>query len=460
MIQGIISIIIITIILIISYLIDIFNKYIFNTFESDSFMDKQYNIKLGGLSKNNSNELNKMNKLNKLYIEPIHVYNLSKNKYNTDVLKKIDKDILDLFKTGKKYVVSHLNEDVKISNDFNRLLYENMPRSVYSRREYEFKRVLHWGQLKLILTEIEFLTLALKQYKESNDKRKIVMVYAGAAPGHHIYYLQTLFPSVYFELYDPNDFVISNNDKINIHVQFFTDKEAVYWKNEYQKKDIYLLFCSDIRTEPANDENVKENMDMQLKWWEIMKPELSIFKFRLPWNDSITQYLSGDIYIQPYPGPTSSETRLIVKSDSKIINYDNKKYEEQCYYHNNINRKKKYSCILGDNLSLEHDGIDNCYDCVSFVYIIQNYLNFIGFKGDLELTKKEIFKLIKDIQLQISSGSHNIYSQTIKNFNITLDRIFEKTLSTSKNNNVENNVISKGKSKATKIAYNNFIKNE
>jgi cap2 methyltransferase len=161
---------------------------------------------------------------------------------------------------------------------------------------------------------------------------------------------------------------------VKTHVQYFTDDDAKYWS---EQSDKYIVFCSDIRTEPADEENVKANMDMQLRWWKIMNPQLSMFKFRLQWNNDETEYPEGDIYSQPYCGPTSTETRLIVKKDAKIISYSNKKYEEQLFYHNNIRRKAKYNSVLGD-VTLEKDGVDNCYDCTSFINIISNYLAFMN----------------------------------------------------------------------------------
>lgn len=53
----------------------------------------------------------------------------------------------------------------------------------------------HWGQRKLFLSELYFLTKYSKLGK--------VVIYAGAAPGTHIEYLATLFPEHIFLLVDP-----------------------------------------------------------------------------------------------------------------------------------------------------------------------------------------------------------------------------------------------------------------
>ncbi len=56
----------------------------------------------------------------------------------------------------------------------------------------ESKTVVHWGQRKLLMHEIEFLT------KHLGTEQRAVLVYAGAAPGTHISLLSDLFPSVVF----------------------------------------------------------------------------------------------------------------------------------------------------------------------------------------------------------------------------------------------------------------------
>ena len=181
-------------------------------------------------------------------------------------------------------------------------------------------------------------------------------------------------------------------------------------------------------------------MDMQLSWWKIIQPELTMFKFRLPWREGQTEYPKGDIYLQPFVGPTSTETRLIVKKGASMIKYDHTKYEEQCYYHNTVNRIKWYPTIFG-KLDLKTDGIDNCYDCVAFIQIIENYLamrstmdqsqghptkdSTKGSNPSMEY-KEEIKQLINEIQLHTCHPSRTIYDQTIKAFDDNLNNIYIK----------------------------------
>jgi len=188
---------------------------------------------------------------------------------------------------------------------------------------------------------------------------------------------------------------------------------------------VFIVFCSDIRTEPATDEEVQINMQAQLAWWQIMNPELSMFKFRLPWKKGTVEYLAGDIYIQPFPGPTSTETRLVVARDAAMVSYDNTRYEEQMYYHNAVGRKEHYDTMLGP-LDLKRDALDNCYDCASFIEIILQYLMLGDFnKKDKHAQKTILRKKLDEVQANINFGEDNIYSRTVKYFD-KLEKIRKK----------------------------------
>ena len=398
-----------------------------------------------------------------------------------NTLKSMDPEVIEILTKRTSPKVCHHEKNCTLNDYPSRILEPDAKTISYERRKLRMKRTLHWGQLKLMLTEVEFLSLALQRYKELNDNRPIHMIYAGAAPGHHIVYLSKLFPMIYFDLYDPNDFAISETDKIKINVQFFTDVDASYWQ---QQSDKFVIFASDIRTEPATEENVRKNMEMQLDWWKVMNPEVAMFKFRLPWTEGETEYPEGDIYIQPYPGPTSTETRLIVYKNAAMKKYNHTKYEQQMFYHNTIARIKCYKTALGVKLDFMRDGIDNCYDCASFITIIDNYLTAVNWGKDNNSSnssnnnsssssinssnnsssnnskssnnnssnesssnnsssnnskssnssnnssnnsssniarKHEIRRLINDLQNNITFGKHTIYSQTVKHFNSHLD---------------------------------------
>ena len=86
----------------------------------------------------------------------------------------------------------------KFTSD-DQLLTNKSSRREYHRRTDEDKIAVHWGQRKLLLSEIQFITL----YWDNLDVPIPILVYAGAAPGLHIPFLSQMFPEAEFHLYDP-----------------------------------------------------------------------------------------------------------------------------------------------------------------------------------------------------------------------------------------------------------------
>mgnify|MGYP001439167833 CR=1 FL=1 len=181
------------------------------------------------------------------------------------------------------------------------------PRTPYARRQGEVKSVEHWGQRKLLFSEIEFLTLY--------GDRALTVVYAGAAPGTHLNFLaEELFPQHKWILVDPAPFDCKPRDSIQLRNSYFTDEMA----SEFAGLD--TLFICDIRSmDSGHDESMKEkrvsaDMDWQMKWVQIMRPKAAMLKFRLPYPppNGQTQYFDGDIFLPVWGGRTTTETRLIV----------------------------------------------------------------------------------------------------------------------------------------------------
>ncbi|MEM3062935.1 MAG: hypothetical protein QW303_05265 [Nitrososphaerota archaeon] len=281
---------------------------------------------------------------------------------------------------------------------FVRILPSDTPRIPYYSRKDEKKTVIHWGQRKLLLSEIEFLTL----YAKPGDQ----VIYAGSAPGTHIFYLSALFPYVKFILVDPAPFNIRESKRIEIHQTLFTDELAKEIKGD--------LFICDIRSadweimsEQEVEERVEKDMNAQMKWHEIINPRASILKFRLPWKEGSTEYLSGDIYLPVWGPTTTTESRLIVTQNEKKI-YDNKKYEEQMFYFNTVMRVARYKHnIIGE-------GLDHCYDCTAEIHIIKEYLK----KNKYKCIKTTIPVLSQQISRMLSKertlSSPNVDPEEIK----------------------------------------------
>jgi hypothetical protein len=236
------------------------------------------------------------------------------------------------------------------------------------------------GQLKLLLGEIEFLCHL--------DKHGVnAVVYAGAASGFHIKYLSEMFPHFKFWLFDPRPFspVLKSCPNVEAYQEFFDEKSL-----ELDTAD--WAFICDVRT-GSDEKSVAADMEMQRKWVLHYKPRFSMLKFRLPWSAGKTHYFKGKLRLQAYTGPTSSELRLWVTGPSASAetgpvttspeektdgeqngnilsnsleldkDWDNLAYQDAVFYFQRRVRTGFYECGF----------MDGCYDCWTFVKILEKY---------------------------------------------------------------------------------------
>ncbi len=209
-------------------------------------------------------------------------------------------------------------------------------REPYKDHTEEFKNKMkskHYGQRKLLLTELYFLAM----YAHLST----TVLYVGSAPGQHLNILLPLFPHHTFILYDPRGYEIKPSSRCIIHQNYFTDEEC----EKYAGKKI--LFISDIRREAYEEKMIIEDMEMQKRWIHIINPVMSMLKFRIPFTTGdyckepyslgkkcTINYLDGDLLLQPWAPIFSTEMRLIVPSSPKMKEYDITEVDEKMFYHN------------------------------------------------------------------------------------------------------------------------------
>ena len=220
----------------------------------------------------------------------------------------------------------------------------------------------HWGQLKLLLSEIEFLTPFHGQ--------SLLVVYAGAAPGVHLPVLASMFASMRFVLVDPQPSMIANGEYANLEVVrgFMTEDLASEFAGQQQP----LVFISDVRvageageSDEAQQDRIQRDMDAQRRWVEIMDPVASMLKFRLPWRRGVTNYLGGRLYFPVYGKALTHEARLVVPRGASAVDYDNRRYEQHMAHFNRVLRPSVHT-VFG--------GRSGCYDCTAFRWIVCGYL--------------------------------------------------------------------------------------
>ena len=264
----------------------------------------------------------------------------------------------------------------------------------------------HWGQFKLLFSEIQFLTYYLRP-----DIKNII--YVGAAPGNHTYVLAHLFEDLIFHLYDIQVFDprLEKLKNVNIYNKYFTEDDI----EKHKKLNLKYMFVSDIRNLSVNKLNVNkrenemkiwEDMQLQQSWVMSLKPVYSSLKFKLPYGSDeyniskfgkTVKYLDGQIFKQVFCPPLSAESRLVV-SKFEQRDWDLSSYERKMSYHNIVIREKATfkNPLTGKNENIyEERGLTNNSDSVCSYSIICDYLEKINKKQTVE-NVKIIFDYIFD----------------------------------------------------------------
>jgi hypothetical protein len=332
-----------------------------------------------------------------------------------------------MMKRYKKFEKITVESRQNFTEDMLRLKASSPRREYYSRKKHkEIKYAVHWGQRKLLMSEIEFLTFFWNPRQVTNP----IIVYAGAAGGQHIPVLVKMFPQISsLHLYDPNPFAIHPSEKITIYQELFTDEIAKNWSG---RDDIF--FISDIRTADyhkmkpeENEKTIIKDMNLQRRWVEIMKPVNSLLKFRLPYpyvkDKSLLKlkYLNGYIFFQPWAGASSTETRLVPtkSTDYNYTVWDAVVYEEQLFYHNTVNRNQELflNPFHKDMVPIDGSELLNDWDSLAELTIIQSYLK----KFKINVNEDECLKLSRWITktlcqyLKVPKTIQYLREQSIKN---------------------------------------------
>ena len=225
----------------------------------------------------------------------------------------------------------------KVPLDFIPMTLEDgMKRKKYTWVSKGNRSTSHWNARKLCLLDIEFLT----RYAEPG----MLVVYAGAAPALHLEKLSKMFPSVSFLLVDRGGFRCpAIKDVIEIW-EMESPFENSKVLSDIRKRKERKLFISSMQTGEvgSGEEYVRRDMEAQQNWHNTLEPEMSLLKFRLPWEDGKTTYLDGKILFTCHGPQTTTETRLLVANGAGVKEYDNRAYEEQMFYFNRMTRVQYY----------------------------------------------------------------------------------------------------------------------
>lgn len=290
------------------------------------------------------------------------------------------------------------------------------PEMPYRRRKDEEKTGIHWGQRKLLLTLIQFLSL----FWDPKKVPKPIVVYAGAAPGTNIAIVSQLFPEIEFHLYDPAPFKIRPSGRIHLYQQYFEDGDAKKWAG---RKDVF--FVSDIRTADYQktrnldeyENQIQKDMNMQMVWVQIINPSQAHLKLRFPYTGggrpSHVNYLYGYVLKQPWAPQTTTETRLVPVRDNSgnwiTAEWSSQKYQDQLFYHNVIIREQFKYLNPFDNKDTPIDSPEllNDWDSRTEAQIWMDYLSRRG----VPITGQSVIALSRLITRKLTENSR--YKDTL-----------------------------------------------
>jgi len=214
---------------------------------------------------------------------------------------------------------------------------------------------------------------------------------------------------------------------IRWHNQFFEDQDIDKWaRYNSGNPDVDIVFVSDIRrfgrgsgkSSYEIEKGILEDNWLQSRAVITIKPLVSSLKFKLPWDstkgpstiDLINStseeilnafdivgsgtesqsidwvvYLDGTIMLQPYSGPSSTETRLIVSGPIRSARYSTLKYQNQLSYHNRVARVKfnffnpfiPTTLITSKEPPYPQELLNN-YDSIATMFCLGYYLRRLG----------------------------------------------------------------------------------
>lgn len=352
-----------------------------------------------------------------------------------------------IFNRGKEYFKMQKNlrkQDKNLNGGYHRISIKGMEikipqtiddllnKSKFNGDVKDMAPMCHWGQKKLLLSEIQFLTNVCKKLNTKSLKDYAV-VYAGAAAGYHFPILYNLFPELIWILYDPGKFskesyMHPEKQKVKIFNQFFTDETIKHAQQNAENRKI--LFISDIRVTPK-DEQVYLDMINQARWGTTMGADFMLLKFRLPYNEPTsfipktikdlklnynisnqdfiakdTIYLKGDIFLQLYHPQYSTELRLFVEKKNnkyELDNYDYIEIENKIFNYNTEIRLT--ADIEGYEFLNVIPGYDDSLECIMEYEIIKDYYEYFHNIKD----KNIIIQKLYDLNYFLEKLTHKLF---------------------------------------------------
>jgi hypothetical protein len=129
--------------------------------------------------------------------------------------------IVDDFASGK-YVTKNIT--IKFANKPDKIVKSCNINNVKNKYNGVYKK-LHWGQRKLMMSEIDFFNRVAQDMGAEKFKHQVISVcYPGSAHGNHLMILMELYPNITFYLWDP-----ARYNNVLYLIEFMRRKLPINW---------------------------------------------------------------------------------------------------------------------------------------------------------------------------------------------------------------------------------------
>ena len=236
----------------------------------------------------------------------------------------------------------------------------------------------HWGARKTCLTDIEFLTNHV-------TSQKATVLYIGAGPGLHISGLSEMFENIRFILLDSKTIEAQNTDRIKINS--LRNVDEVIRNLKKSREPVYLICNVRTNSTPPNvEEDIRQDLVNQQAWYRDLRPEVSMFTFRVDRSIPKTRFYEGIFVIEPWSSRRSYDCRLVVKQGAATVDHDNRRIVSALSHFQNVARTMYYDHQIDEGKA---NGLDHCYDCRAEIRIITNYFKRVkGMTDDAKILAK------------------------------------------------------------------------
>lgn len=287
------------------------------------------------------------------------------------------------------------------------------------------KPVLDWGQLKLLITELQFFNSFWGDITIPNP----VVLYIGASPGSHIYILSQLYPWMEYHLYDSQDLdkrLLTQNN-IKFYQKNFDANDAEEWSGK--NKNLFVIL--DLRnskyrkqlTQEEKDEIIVNDLNFQKEILRTIKPVKSLLRLRFPKNfkpdsslgedGSHFSFFDGIAFRQGFTDLDTNEFALVPHDCETMRLWNINTMGEVIRIHNHVTRKqifflpgfeRVYKRYIYEDIYLQSN-----FDGILLWLTFNDYCNkFSPFSNSVrEPSHEELYNVIKNVLENIGLDGRN-----------------------------------------------------